>query len=89
MPLRPFLPLAARFVVPGIAGGDRQVDDLHAGLRVADLRVLAQVPDQGDFIDAARHAASPTVQIALNRATLAELCCRSQHSAILFVTNSK
>ena len=55
MPFGAFLALAGRLVIPGLAGGQREADDLAARLCVADFGVLAEVADQDDLVDRTCH----------------------------------
>src|SRR5690606_8668487 len=55
VPLGLFLALAGGLVAPLLGGGQRQVGDALARIEGADLRVLAQIADQNDLVDAARH----------------------------------
>src|ERR1700727_616322 len=57
MPLGLFLALAAGLVAPVLGSGEREIDDLIAGIEPPNLRVLAQASDQNDFVAAARHPA--------------------------------
>src|SRR5208283_5848266 len=60
VPLGALLALAGGLVAPGLGGREREVDDLVAGIGAADARILAQVADQNDLVDAASHDALPT-----------------------------
>src|SRR5262245_40192706 len=61
VPLGGFLLLAA-LVGPLLGGGDAEVRDRLLALRVAQLRVRAEVADQDHFVDAT-HAATPFVRM--------------------------
>ena len=55
VPLGALLALARILVAPGLGSGDREVHHLIAGIEPSDLRILTEVSDQNDFVDAARH----------------------------------
>jgi hypothetical protein len=55
MPLGLFLAVAAVLVAPAFGGGQREVDDRIAGIQPPNLRILAQIANQNDFVDAASH----------------------------------
>ena len=55
VPLGAFALLAAAAVLPALGGGEREVHDLGAVLGASHLRVAAEVADQDDLVDAARH----------------------------------
>ena len=52
MPLRLLFPAATVLLVPRLGGGEREVRDRLAALRVAKLRVAAEIPDQDGLVDA-------------------------------------
>src|SRR5690606_15859730 len=52
VPLGLLLALAGGLVAPLLRSGQRQVGDAFAGVEGADLRVLAQIADQNDLVDA-------------------------------------
>src|SRR5208282_3531742 len=55
VPLGLLLALARGLVAPGLGGGGREAYNLIAGIEPPDVGVLAQIADQNDFVDAARH----------------------------------
>ena len=55
VPLGALLALVGAAVLPGLARGEGEARDLVAGLGVADLRVLAEVADQRDLVEASSH----------------------------------
>src|SRR5690606_19183123 len=59
MPLGTFLALAGSLVPPGLRGRDGELADLFAGLHGTNFGVAAQIADQDDFVDAARHGLTP------------------------------
>src|SRR5579863_4201980 len=60
VPLGAFLALARLAIVPGFAGGERQIDDLGAVLRGAHLGILAEIAHQDHLVDAACHCFDPS-----------------------------
>ena len=48
-----------RLVAPGLRRRDAQIGDRPPVLRAPDFRILAEVADQNDLVDAARHRRSP------------------------------
>ena len=61
VPLGALLLCAGGLVLPGLAGGNADIRDRHAARHRAGLGVSAQIPDQNDFIDAASHDISSTL----------------------------
>src|SRR4051794_24001836 len=59
VPLRLFLALAGRLVAPRLRGGDAQIGDRPPVLGAADFRILAEISNQNDLVDASRHLRSP------------------------------
>src|ERR1700722_13445778 len=55
VPFGALLALARTLVAPGFGGGDREAHHLIAGIEPSNIRVLAQIADQNDFVDATRH----------------------------------
>uniref|UniRef100_A0A0N5A028 PE-PGRS family protein n=1 Tax=Parastrongyloides trichosuri TaxID=131310 RepID=A0A0N5A028_PARTI len=61
VPLGLFLALAGGLVAPLLRRGDAQVGDAVAAVQRADFRVLAQVADEDDLVDAAGHDRCPFI----------------------------
>ncbi|SPP95351.1 protein of unknown function [Bradyrhizobium vignae] len=59
MPFGLFLALAGVLVAPGLRGGDAQIRDRPPVLGAADFRILAEISNQNDLVDASRHRRSP------------------------------
>src|SRR3954454_25350552 len=59
VPLGLFLALAGRLVAPRLRGGDAQIGDRPPVLGAADFRILAEISNQNDLVDASRHLRSP------------------------------
>src|SRR5262249_26971247 len=57
VPLRALLLLAGG-VLPGVGRGHREIGHRLAALRVADLRVTAEIPDENDLVDTRHGRAS-------------------------------
>jgi hypothetical protein len=55
MPLGLLLHFAGLFVFPALGGGDTQVADSHTGGHGLGIRILTEVADENDFVDATRH----------------------------------
>src|SRR6185437_11416221 len=73
VPFRAFLALAGRLVPPGLRGRQREIRDARAVVGRADLRILADVADQNDFVDASGHADAPLLT-SVNMRTNLERC---------------
>src|SRR3954454_573425 len=59
VPLGLFLALAGCLVAPRLRGRDAQIGDRPPVLRAADFRILAEISNQNDLVDASRHLRSP------------------------------
>src|SRR5262249_60466811 len=59
VPLGALLLFARLLVAPALAGGDPQVRHRGARRHRASLGVRAQVTDENDFVDTARHGGNP------------------------------
>src|ERR1700677_735669 len=69
VPLGALLALAGVLVLPGFGRRQGEADDAIAGIEVGHFRVFAEVADQNDFVDAARHDALLTTLKAASPAT--------------------
>ena len=59
VPLGALLGLTAGFVLPGLRGRHGDIRDRAAGWHVFGFRIVAQVANQNDFVDAPRHEDPP------------------------------
>jgi hypothetical protein len=59
MPLGLLLELSGLLVLPAFGGGDAQVGDAGTGRQGTHFRVLTQVTDENDLVDAASHGNLP------------------------------
>src|SRR3990167_5536572 len=65
VPLGALIALARGAVAPGFRGRQAEVGHPVARVEGADLRILAQIADQNDLVDAARHGNAPSPRPAI------------------------